>query len=49
MTLSLSTEAAAVAIAPRGPLSAELLDVLADRRPERAENLPQLARDAVLV
>lgn len=49
MTLSLSTEATDVAIAPRGPLSAELLDVLADRRPERAENLPQLARDAVLV
>ncbi|MGX1791900.1 iron-containing redox enzyme family protein [Microbacterium sp. NPDC055312] len=49
MTLTLSSDATAVAITARGPLSAELLEVLTDRSPERAERLPQLARDAVLV
>ncbi len=49
MTLSLSSEATDIAISSRGPLSAELLEVLSDRAPERAESLPQLAREAVLV
>lgn len=49
MTLSLSSDATAVTLTPRGPLSTELLEVLADRAPERAEHLPQLAREAVLV
>ncbi|MFJ4045343.1 iron-containing redox enzyme family protein [Microbacterium sp. NPDC089987] len=49
MTLSLSSDATSVAVSARGPLSAELLEVLNDRAPERAEGLPQLARDAVLV
>ncbi|MFS2281401.1 iron-containing redox enzyme family protein [Microbacterium sp. OR21] len=49
MTLSLSSEATDIAISSRGPLSAELLEVLSDRAPERVESLPRLAREAVLV
>ncbi|MEV7633403.1 iron-containing redox enzyme family protein [Microbacterium sp. NPDC089318] len=47
MTLSPSAPAVS-AITARGPLSAELLEVLLERAPARAEELPQLARDAVL-
>lgn len=39
----------AAPIAARGPLSAAVLEVLTDAAPERAGELPQLARDAVLV
>lgn len=49
MTLSLSSDPTTAAITARGPLSSELLEVLTDRAPERAEALPQLARDAALV
>ncbi|QMU98285.1 iron-containing redox enzyme family protein [Microbacterium esteraromaticum] len=49
MTLSLSSEPMTIAISGRGPLSAALLEVLTDRAPQRAGELAQLARDAVLV
>jgi len=49
MTLSLSADQSTSAITARGPLSSELLEVLLDRAPDRAEALPQFAREAVLV